>query len=132
MSASLATLGGRMLAESLMLSTCTITRVTGSTVDDATGLVTDTTATVYTGVCELKFPDTQSRYLSAGGQQLSDQQPVLKLPVGADSALVLPDDVAVITANQVDAAQVGVKVHIAGQHFKQFQTAYRFPVEAIS
>lgn len=45
---------GRVAAESLMVDTCTITRVTGETTNEDTGVVTPTTSTVYTGKCRVQ------------------------------------------------------------------------------
>lgn len=123
----------RAEAEGRMISACTITRAGETTVDPETGLETPATTTIYTGICELQFKDDQALPVLADGQVLASQSPVLKLPVDADgSGAVEVDDIAEITGNPFDTSMIGLKVRIAGVHFKTFATARRFPVEAVS
>jgi hypothetical protein len=54
MSATTATLRGRLAAEANMVDACTIQRVTGTTTNDTTGVVTPTYTTIYSGKCRMQ------------------------------------------------------------------------------
>lgn len=133
MSATSATLGGRILAESLMESECVITRVTGTTVDPATGLETPTTATIYTGKCRLRFPYVRPLDIIADGQVLTKERGILWVPVDATgSADVRTDDVVTMTASALDVGSVGLQFTIGGPFTETHATSRRFPVVVTS
>lgn len=130
MSAVTATLAGRRMAESLMVDTCTIRRVTGSSTNDNTAVVTPTYSTVYTGKCKLQRP-------SAGGRRDIAEASVVLAPlelhlpvVGSESVRV--DDVVTIDTSTMDAALPGKVFRIAGPADASLRTARRFPVTEVA
>lgn len=124
---------GRRQAEALMGSVCVISRKTGTTRDQTTGKDVDTFATVYEGKCRVSFRDARGDGVGAGDQAFDRQNPTLSLPVDAvGSADVRTNDVAVITANPLDAGLVGVRFRVAGIHALTQGTARRLPVEVLS
>lgn len=126
-------LAGRRMMEGLMESTCVIRRGTAEAIDHATGLASDTTATIYTGPCRVKFAFARVTEVQAAGQTVADQRPILSLPVGSPgSGDVRTNDVAEILTNPMDPDLVGVKFRVAGVHSQSQATARRFPVEISS
>lgn len=126
-----ATRMGRRQAEALMTSTCTITRVTGRALSESTGQYTDTTTVIYSGKCELRFDSEALNAVDGQGQILSEQRPLVKLPVEG-SAGVQVDDVGTLTGHPLDAGMVGLTFRIAGIHTKTRATSRRLPVEVLS
>lgn len=127
------TLMGRKQAEALMESTCEITRVTGTTVDPATGLEVPTVATIYSGKCRLRFPYVRPQDIIADGQLLTKERGILWVPVDADgSADVRTADVATMTASPLDVGSVGLQFRIGGPFSQTHATSRRFPVEVTS
>lgn len=114
-----------------MTSTCTITRVTGRALSESTGEYVDTLATVYQGPCEFRFDSEALNAVDGQGQILSEQRPLVKLPVEG-SAAVQVDDVGTLTGHPLDAGMVGLKFRIAGVHTKTRATSRRLPVEVLS
>lgn len=114
-----------------MSSACIVRRATGDAIDHNTGIDTPTYAVIYTGKCRLRFDFARVTEVQAAGQTVSDQRPVLSLPV-LTSGDVLTNDVAEITANPLDPSLVGKKFRIAGVHAQSQATARRFPVEVSS
>ena len=124
------TLMGRVRAEALMESTCTISR-TSAILNESTGKMEETTTVVYTGRCRLKLGGSQASQVEAAGQLLIAQDSILSLPVSTSGA-VREDDVATITANQLDPALVGLKFRVKAGHSQTNATARRLPVELVS
>lgn len=123
---------GRQFQESQFLSTCTISRRSGSPVlNEETGDYEYSSSVVYSGPCLLKFGQTQPRDIDAAGQLLTEQTPTLKLPVDG-SQNVTEDDTGVIVSNPLDVGLVGTAFRIAGVHAQTLATARRFPVEVLS
>jgi hypothetical protein len=122
---------GRRQAEALMVSECVVTRVTGKAFNDETGLYEPTVETVYSGKCDFRFTGTAFREVDGQSQLLTEQHPVLKLPVDG-SAGVRVDDEGVLTAHPLDAGLVGMKFRIAGENTRTYATARRLPVEVVS
>lgn len=133
MTAESATFDGRALVESLMASECLIQRQTGVTRDESTGKDVPSFSTVYQGKCRVSFRNARADGVAAGNQAFEKQNPTLSLPVdAAGSADVRANDVAVITANPLDAGLVGVRFRVAGIHALTQGTARRLPVEVLS
>jgi len=128
MSIQSALMDGRTAAELRMVSACTITRVTGSSVDPATGAETPTVETIYTGKCEVQFGDSLGHLTVLQGQQLAVQSPTLKLPIDG-SAGVKTGDVATLTAHPLDVGKVGMVLKIVGDFTRDYATARRLQVE---
>ena len=131
MSVESAVLAGRTLAESLMLSTCVITR-DGVPVQNADGSLTSTQTTVYSGVCGWRYPFVRPEDVVAEGQQLAKVRGVLSLPVSAaGSGDVAADDVAVVTVGDLDPGTV-LRVRVEVPFTQTRMTARRFPGEVLS
>lgn len=122
-----ATTFGRSVAESLMESTCVITRTTGQT-QNSDGSTTPITLTVYSGPCRLRFPSIRPEQSLAEGQSIVRDRGQLSLPVVGDSADVRADDIAVITLGALDPGTV-VTARIESPFTQTHSTARRFPVE---
>lgn len=120
---------GRLMAEAGMIDTCTITRVTGSTLDTTTGVVTPTTMTVYSGPCRLQANQGMARNATP-----TPDDPVLmryrelQLPVLTSTGVRQGDRVHVDTCvNDPDAVDTDHIVH--DQFSKSEATARRLGIE---
>lgn len=116
-------------AESKMLDTCTITRVTGRTFNETTKLYTPTIVTVYTGKCELKQEQRSLDTASGPGQVEEVQQAILKLPVAASG---VQEGDSVVMNTSLNPGIVGLKATVKGGHYQSAASARRLPVEVIS
>ncbi|RCL91797.1 MAG: hypothetical protein DBW62_00645 [Microbacterium sp.] len=128
---------GRELAFSLMTSTVTIRRASGSTRDESTGLNVVTYDTIYdAGPARIRFVSADPRKADAAGQRLAEQSPTVSFPItgeyAAAAANIRVDDVGEVTANPDDPAIVGVEFRVAGEHAQTHSTARRLPVEVLS
>lgn len=119
---------GRRQAESLMESTCTVTKVATGSIDPATGLPTTTTTTVYSGKCRVRWSNASAADVDGAGQILAVQTPTISLPVEG-SGDVLPDMTVTITANPLDTSLVGKSFRVKGIQFQTHATARRLQVE---
>jgi Family of unknown function (DUF6093) len=130
MSATSAVLAGRRQAEALMVDSCTIKRVTGTSTDDTTGVVTPTYTTIYTGKCKLQAPGAGGRRTVAEASVV-DAPLQLHLPiVGSEDVRV--DDVATINASLLDAGNLGRTFHVSGLAQGSLKTARRLPVTEVT
>lgn len=128
------TLMGRRQAEALMGSTCAITRTTPAdpAVDPETGLNNPpVVTTIYAGKCRLRFPFVRPEQALAAGQQLAKERGILSLPMDG-SAGVTTNDIATITANDLDAGSVDMKFRVMGPFTETHATSRRLPVEVVS
>lgn len=122
----------RSQAESMMVSSCTITRAgTRSVLNEETLAYEAERIAVYSGPCRFKFGATQANVVDAQAQLVTEQGATLSLPVDGSGG-VTTDDVAEITSNPYDPALVGKSVRITGQHVQTFATARRFGIELLS
>lgn len=122
-----------MLAESLMESTCVITRAGAPTVDHSTGQTTTNPTTIYTGKCRLRFPFVRPQQVDAQGQLVEKARGIIELPISdTTTALVRTDDIATITVNPSDPSSVGAKFRIESPFTETHATSRRLPVEVIS
>jgi hypothetical protein len=130
MSATTAVLRGRVAAERLMTDTVSITRVTGSSTNSETGVVTPTTSTIYTGAAKVQqggVPIGQPRDLGEASVQLVHLQ--LHIPVSATGVRV--DDIATVTASTLDPDLVGRVFNIRSVAHKSYLTARRMDIEEV-
>jgi hypothetical protein len=121
---------GRKQAEALQDSTCVITRVTGTSVDPATGLENPTVVTVYSGPCRLKYPFIRPELVAGEGQMAESNRGILSLPI-AGTAGVQTNDVATVTMGVSDPGAVLVG-RIESPFAVTHATARRFPIEVKS
>lgn len=126
MSATSITLRGRAAVEQLLVDTCTITRVTGSSAGTGAGQIVPTYSTIYTGRCRLKLPVAVARPVEVGEAQEFSQHPILSLP--ATTTGIEVDDILTITASQLMPSLVGRVFHIRAKPGQSHMTAARFEV----
>ena len=132
MSAVTATLRGRLAAEALMLDTVTVTRLASQVTDPDTGVVTPTYSTIYTGKAKIQRLPRASRVTptSVGEAEVFMSRLELHLPIAAID--VTSDDIATVTASQLDPDLVGMVFHVRELAAKTLQTARRFGVELVT
>ncbi len=118
---------GRRMAESRMLDTCKVTRVTRGAFNEATGKHSVTTTDVYTGPCRVKHPTTAAKPADAGSQLVVVSGLELHLPLTGSG--VRAGDVVEITASQTRAEEVGRKFTVVAPFDGTQTTALRFRVE---
>ena len=117
---------GRHMAESRMLDSCKITRVSGSELDEDTGEHVPVVVTVYEGRCRIKHPTTGATAADAAGQLIVVSALELHLPVTAVG--VEPQDVVEVTASATRPEQVGRRFTVHGAFDGSGTTALRYRV----
>lgn len=132
MSATSVTLRGRAAAEALMQDACTITRLTGSSTDPETGVVTPTYTTIYSGRCKIQQRAPAAAPTDVGEAAVFVGQLELHLPVSDATALVAPDDLVTLTACALDGSLVGRAFRLRGPAHKSYATARRFPMVEVA
>jgi hypothetical protein len=120
---------GRVAAGRLMVDTCTITRVTGQSVNPNTGAVTDTTTTIYTGKCRVQTSGqgAQSSPVTPGEAFIRLLSVEIQLPITVTGLQVA--DKITVTASVMDADLVGRVFHIRDLAHKSHATARRVQVQ---
>lgn len=121
---------GRSWHESIMEDECVVTREGERTLNESTGLYSNTPAEVYAGPCRLVVPPRQPQDASAVGQVEAVTHARLDLPVAA--SLGVRDGDVVEFTQTVDAALLGKKYRLRGVAGQTHATARRFFVEAHS
>ncbi len=132
MSANSVRARGEAFAKSEILTdACTITRVTGSSTNLQTGVVTPTTAAIYTGPCRVQRPPTGGlvRPATVGEAQLYQDPLTVQTPTSVTGVLVA--DVVTITASG-NADLVGRTFWVRGLPPKTHATMHRFGVEEVT
>jgi len=129
MTAPAALLRGRAAAESLMVDTCTITRPGVPVTDPDTGVVTNTSAPVYTGKCKVQSKDSATSSPDAGGHSFVVVSRQVHIP--ANGADVRDGDVVTITASLLNSFTVGNVYRVEGFTPDSFDTAARLPVKEV-
>jgi hypothetical protein len=124
---------GRAAAEAGMVDTCTIVRITATSTNPITGVVTATSpTTIYTGPCRVQERGGYPRDINTAPDQ--PQLAIareLQLPV-ATSADVRAGDRVTITASAHDPGLVGVVAWLRAQPAKSEATARRFHFEQVA
>ncbi|MFF7681470.1 DUF6093 family protein [Microbacterium sp. NPDC007973] len=131
---------GRAVAESLMQSTVRIRRRSATkTRNPQTGREEYTWSLIYEGPARLRADGAQPQDQDAAGQQVTDRQMRLWLPiaehpdiVAGTSSDVHVDDVGTLTANPWDPKSVGTEFRVRDGHVQTHSTARRLPVEVTS
>ena len=129
MSAESAVLAGRTAAESLMLDTCTIGRLDGtSSTDPNTGVVTPNSTPVYTGKCKVQVRTLVPRGQSAGETLVVETRPELHVPMSV-IGLRTGDLATITTVDPVagDPDLVGRVLRVEVPFHKSQATARRMP-----
>lgn len=131
-----AVLMGRRQAEARMKDSCVINRVTGQTLNESTGLMTDVVTAIYTGKCRLRYISPRVFEVESAAQMIALERPTLSIPVGAaGSGNVRANDVATMTAVDPavgDPALVGERFRLADAPSQTGATARRCLVEVVS
>lgn len=119
----------RTQAESLMIASGTVTRVTGTTTD-TDGREIPEHSTVYTGPARLVRPATATQDLVVAGAPVTVQQPRLHFPVGAFRMQV--GDVWTCTENPPDPSLVGRRYRLVAEApAASLSVQYRVQVEEV-
>lgn len=127
------TMLGRSQAESLMESTCVVTRmVPGVPPVNGDGSANPVVSTIYSGVCRLRFPTVHAVQVLVEGQSIARDKGILSLPVIGDSANVRADDIAVVTLSAVLDPGSTVTVRVETPFTQTHSTARRFPIEVLN
>jgi hypothetical protein len=127
MSATTATLRGRLAAEALMVDSVTIQRVTGTTTNDTTGVVTPTYSTIYSGKCRVQQTVPVSKPHEVGQAAVWLQRLELQVPMAVTG--IASDDLVTITASLLDADLVGRTFRVRELGHKSHMTARRVQLE---
>jgi hypothetical protein len=120
---------GRRMAESMMLDTCTVRRVTGEVTDD-NGNVTPTYSAVYAGVCKVQTNEGVQTNPEVAGATATVQRYTVHVPVGAFEPAV--GQVVNISAARLDPYLAGRSFRVVALLHKTAATAYRLAVEEVS
>jgi hypothetical protein len=119
---------GRAAAERIMTDTCSITRITGQTLNETTGAWTDVTSTVYTGKCRVQLRNMQVASLPlSGDRQVVALQLEVWIPMSSTSPTV--GDNVTITAAVHDSTLVGRVFRVREEMHKSHATARRLVVQ---
>jgi hypothetical protein len=123
---------GRALAESLMVDTCTITRVTGETTDTDTGVVTPTTAEIYAGRCRVQQSQLGADSTPASPGEVSVRLVAfeIQLPMSVEGLRV--HDVITIDTSSLDPDLVDRRFVVLGLAHKTHATARRVQVQEVA
>jgi hypothetical protein len=130
MSATSAVLAGRRAAERLMRDACTITRAGTPVTNDATGQVTNTPTTVYSGKCRVQQTVPVSKPGNVGQAAVWLQRLELQVPMTATG--IQSDDLVTITASALDADLVGRTFHVRELGHKSHMTSRRVQLEEVT
>lgn len=130
MSATTATLAGRRAAEALMVDACTIKRVTNSSTNDNTAVVTPTYSTVYSGKCRVQQVVPVSRPHDVGEAAVWLQRLTLQLPMSVTG--IASDDLVTVTASALDPDLVGRTFHVRELGHKSHMTSRRVQIEEVT
>ncbi|GMA26196.1 hypothetical protein GCM10025864_39550 [Luteimicrobium album] len=119
----------RANAEALMIDTCTVRRIVGSTEDPTTGAPVDTYEDVYQGKAKRQSEAQYEVTPDIGEAVFTVQRYLAHFPVGA----FLPNvgDVIEWTACPEDPLRAGTKDRIVGRFNKSLATAMRVYVEQV-
>ena len=123
------TLQGRAAAESLMIDSCVVERLTGKTTDPVTGVVSDQWDQVYAGRCKVQGRLAASTSPLSGEHVFTVEQLMVHLPIAAQSQL---DDRVTIMETELDSDLVGLKLRLKDLARGSFRTADRWNVELVT
>lgn len=122
---------GRAAVQALMVDTCTITRVTGSSTDPGTGVVTETTTEVYAGRCRVQGSKAgQGVRMDPGETSVVMLRLEVQLPMSV-VGLAEGDEVTV-TASVHDEDLVGCRFRIHDLAHKTHATSRRVLVTEVT
>jgi hypothetical protein len=128
-SAEAALLRGRKAAEKRMIDTCDITRHGDPVFSEATGQLTSSSVTVYSGKCKVQSKDSATSSPEAGEHTFTVVSRQVHIP--ANAADVQDGDLITITASRLSAFMVGKQYRVSGFEPDTFDTAARLPVKIL-
>ena len=129
MSAESAILDGRRAAEELMVDTCRIRRVTGTTTNPD-GTVSATYEPVHAGKCRIQTRDPYEQRPEAGEHSFTVVRDILQLPMSVTSVQV--GDVVDQVVSALDPDLSGREWRVAGPSRKTHQTMRRFFISEVA
>lgn len=112
-----------------MTDTCTVKTVTGTSVNQTTGVETPTYSTAYTGKCKIQSGALSALNPEAGGATFTVQRSDVHVPVGSLTPAI--GQVVTITACALDAGMVGRVFRVTSLLHKSQATAYRLGVDEV-
>lgn len=128
MSAATALARGRQAAEALMVDTCLIRRIASEITDPASGTITPTYVTIYTGKCRIQQKEAQGREETNVGQAYLIMLVLeLQLPMSVTGLQV--DDQVTITASVHDPDLVDRVFTVRDLMHKTHSTARRVSIQ---
>lgn len=130
MTAEIATLQGRIAAETLMVDACTIRRATGTASSDVTGAVTPTYTTLYAGKCRVQQTVPVSKPAEVGQAAIWLQRLQLQLPMAVTG--IQSDDLVTVTASALDAELASRTFRVRELGHKTHMTARRLQIEEVT
>ncbi len=119
----------RALAESLMVDTFLIERVSTVGVEDGRGGITYPKVTVYEGKGKIQTFEPYGQTPNVGGATFVKQRYYAHIPW--DAGEFEPGDVVKLVASRFPVSAVGRKYRVAGVHEKTLQTAQRLLVDEL-
>lgn len=120
----------RAEAEALMVDTCSVKYVTGTTFDEDTGREVPTYADrIASTPCKVQMRELQSVERLSGGHEATLVRLMVHLPISAVAVEV--DDIITITAAVHDSQLVGREFRVLAPVGKSFATARRLEVEEV-
>lgn len=132
MSAASVLARGRAAAEALMVDAdaCVITRVPGRTTNTTTGVVTETTSTLYTGKCRVQQKPAEARREEIGEDRTLLLTMMVQLPASVTGLIV--GDRITITASAHDPDLVGRVLRVQDLAHKSHLTSRRVGVVEVT
>jgi hypothetical protein len=113
-----------------MVDACTIQRLTATATDPATGGITPTYATVYTGRCRVQQRVPVSKPADVGEAAIWLQRLELQVPMTVVG--VASDDLVTITASVLDPDLAGRVFHVRELGHKTHMTSRRVQIEEVT
>lgn len=101
-------------------ATITFVRVTGQTLNEANGTLTDTTSEIYSGACLILPVSAQEQTPEFGGEDINTRRYRVQIAANAN---VLPDDVGTVGTASLDDDLVGKELTVVDVEFSSRQVA---------
>jgi hypothetical protein len=120
----------RLQAESMMVDTCRIEYVSGSTWDEDAGTNVDTYSTRYQGKCRTQTTLTAEANSSAGEREWTVQSLTVSVPMSVTGVAV--GDRITVLSSALDADLLGRVFSVSALAHKTHMTARRLRVEEVT
>lgn len=113
-----------------MTDACVITRVTGHTTNPDTGVMAETTATVYSGKCRVQQRGAGGSRTDVGEASVVEVTTELQLPMSVTGVQV--EDRVAVTASALDPSLTTRSWRVAGDAAKTHATARRLEIREVT